>query len=56
MENSKKGLLLFRHRFYLYKEICPKGPKEIECMSHITYTSVVGSFIYAMLCIKLDIT
>ena len=55
MQNSKKGLLPFRHGVHLSKEQCPKTPQEIENMRQIPYASAVGSLMYAMLCTKPDI-
>lgn len=55
MQNSKKGLLPFRHRVHLSKEQCPKTPHEIEDMRRIPYASAVGSLMYAMLCTGPDI-
>ncbi|KAA0056349.1 gag/pol protein [Cucumis melo var. makuwa] len=49
MQNSKKGLLPFRHGVHLSKKQCPKKPQEIEDMRRIPYTSAVGSLIYATL-------
>ena len=54
MENSKKGLLLFRHRIRLSKGQSPKTPKEKELMSKEPYASAVSSLMYAMLCTRLD--
>ena len=50
MENSKRGLLLFRHGIHLSKDQSPKTPKEKELMSKKPYASVIGSLMYAMLC------
>ncbi|TYJ96910.1 gag/pol protein [Cucumis melo var. makuwa] len=55
MQNSKRGLLPFRHGVTLSKEQCPKTPQEVKEMRHIPYASAVGSLIYAMLCIRPDI-
>ncbi|TYK03188.1 gag/pol protein [Cucumis melo var. makuwa] len=55
MQNSKKGLLPFRHGVHLSKEQCPKTPQEVEDMRRIPYALAVGSLMYAMLCIKPDI-
>ncbi|TYK06123.1 gag/pol protein [Cucumis melo var. makuwa] len=55
MQNSKKGLLHFRHGVTLSKERCPQTPEEVEEMRYIPYASVVGSSIYAMLCTRPDI-
>ncbi|KAL4018316.1 hypothetical protein IC575_021907 [Cucumis melo] len=55
MQNSKKGLLPFRHGVHLSKEQCPKTPQEVEDMRRIPYASAVGSLMYAMLCTRPDI-
>ncbi|KAA0060254.1 gag/pol protein [Cucumis melo var. makuwa] len=55
MQNSKRGLLPFRHEVTLSKEQCPKTPQDVEEMRHIPYASVVGSLMYVMLCIRPDI-
>ncbi|KAL4038590.1 hypothetical protein IC575_002212 [Cucumis melo] len=55
MQNSKKGLLPFRHEVHLSKEQCPKTPQEVEDMRHIPYVSAVGSLMYVMLCTRPDI-
>ncbi|KAL0553858.1 hypothetical protein IC582_007762 [Cucumis melo] len=55
MQNSKKGLLPFRHGVHLSKEQSPKTPQEVEDMRRIPYASAVGSLMYAMLCTRPDI-
>ncbi|KAL0553606.1 hypothetical protein IC582_007506 [Cucumis melo] len=55
MQNSKKGLLPFRHEVHMSKEQCPKTPQEVEDMRRIPYASTVGSLMYAMLCTRPDI-
>ena len=55
MQNSKRGLLPFRHGVTLSKEQCSKTPQEVVEMRHIPYASVVGSLMYAMLCTRPDI-
>ena len=55
MENSKRGLISFRHGIHLSKKMCPSTPKEIERMSKIPYASAIGSIMYAMLCIRPNI-
>ncbi|KAL4013950.1 hypothetical protein IC575_026135 [Cucumis melo] len=52
MQNSKRGLLPFRHGVTLSKEQCPKTPQDVEEMRHIPYASAVGSLMYAMLCTR----
>ncbi|KAL0556527.1 hypothetical protein IC582_005041 [Cucumis melo] len=55
MQNSKKGLLLYRYGIHLSKEQCPKTPQEVEDMSNIPYASPAESLMYAMLCTRSDI-
>ena len=55
MENSKRGLLPFRHGIHLSKEQSPKPPEEKELMIKKPYASAVGSLMYAMLCTRPDI-
>ncbi|KAL4033283.1 hypothetical protein IC575_006370 [Cucumis melo] len=55
MQNSKRGLLPFRHGVTLSKEQCPKTPQDVEEMRHIPYASAIGSLMYAMLCTRPDI-
>ena len=55
MENSKRGLISFRHDIHLSKKMCPNTPEEIERMSKISYTLAIGIFIYAILYTRLDI-
>ncbi|KAA0065524.1 gag/pol protein [Cucumis melo var. makuwa] len=55
MQNSKKGLLLYRYGIHLSKKQCPKTPQEVEDMRKFPYASAVGSLMYAMLCTKPNI-
>ena len=55
IENSKKGLLPFKHGIHLSKEQSPKTPKEKKLMSKKPYALAVGSLMYAMICIRRDI-
>ncbi|TYK05792.1 gag/pol protein [Cucumis melo var. makuwa] len=55
MQNSKKGLLPFRHGVHLSKKQCHKTPQEVEDMRCIPYASVVGSLMYVMLYTRPDI-
>ena len=50
MENSKRGLVSFRHGIHLSKKMCSSTPEKIECMSKIPYALAIGSLMYAMLC------
>ena len=55
MQNSKRGLLLFRHGLPLYDDQRPKTLEEENMMRQIPYASVVGSLMYAMLCTRPNI-
>ena len=48
MQNSKRGLLPFKHGIHLSKEQFPKTPQEVEDMRHIPYASAVRSLMYVM--------
>ena len=41
--------------FKLTKEMCPKTQEEIDYMSKVPYSSIVGSLMYAMVCTRPDI-
>ena len=55
MQNSKKGLLPFRHGVPLFDDQKPKTQKEVDMMRQVPYASAVGSLMYSMLCTRLDI-
>ena len=55
MQNSKKGLLPFRHGVPLSDDQRPKAYEEENMMRQISYASAMRSLMYAMLCTKLDI-
>ncbi|KAH9753635.1 hypothetical protein KPL71_015142 [Citrus sinensis] len=55
MENSKTGLLPFRHGITFSKDQSPKTSEEIERMRRVPYAEAVGSLMYAMLCTRPDI-
>ena len=55
MDNSKKGLLPFRHGLMFSKEQCPKTQEERNLMDGIPYASIVGSLMFVMLYTRLDI-
>ena len=55
MQNSKKGLLPFRHGVPLFDEQRPKTSEEEKMMRQIRYASTMGSLMYVMLCTRLDI-
>ena len=55
MENSKRGLIPFRHDIHLSKKMCPNISKEIECISKIPYASTIRSLMYVVLYTRPDI-
>ena len=55
MDNSKKGLLPFKHGLTFSKDQCPKTQEERDHMAGVPYASAVGSLMYAMLCTRPDI-
>ena len=55
MHDSKKGFVLFIVGISLSSDQCLKTHTEIERMKEIPYASTVGSLIYVMLYIRLDI-
>ena len=55
MQNSKKGLLSFRNGVPLSDDQRSKTLEEENMMRQIPYASAVRSFMYAMLCTRLDI-
>lgn len=55
MENSKTGLLPFRHGITFSKDQSPKTSEEIERMRRVPYANAVGSLVYAILCTRPDI-
>ena len=55
MQNSKKGLLPFRHGVPLFNDQRPKTEEDVDMMRQVPYASAVGSLMYAMLCTRLDI-
>ena len=55
MQNSKKGLLPFRHGVPLFNDQRPKTEEDVDMMRQVPYASAVGSLMYAMFCTRLDI-
>ena len=52
MDNSKKDYLPIGHEIILFKKDYLTTPEERQCMSRISYASVVGSIMYAVTCTK----
>ena len=55
MQNAKPVSTPLTNHFKLSKEMCPKTQEDIEYMSKVPYSLVVGSLVYAMVCKRLDI-
>src|SRR3954465_14950485 len=56
MEKSKKGFLPMSHGVVLCKNQCPKTTEEQVEMSTVPYASAIGSFMYAMICTRPDVS
>jgi len=48
--------LFISQRIHLSKDICPITQIERDMMEKIPYASTIGSIMYAMLCIRLDVS
>ena len=44
------------HGIHPSKGMCPKTPKKRMGMDKIPYASIMGSIMYVMLCIRLDVS
>jgi len=55
MDKGKPVSVSFAEHFKLSTMQCPTSEKEKKEMSRVPYTSVVGSLMYALICIRLDI-
>ena len=55
MKNSKRGLLSLKHGISLSKIMCLTTFEEVQCMSKISYASMIGSLMHVMLCTRPDI-
>jgi len=56
MGNCKVMCIPFAAHFRLSAESCPQSEEDIENMSHIPYSSAVGSLMYAMVCTRPDLS
>eukprot|EP01018_Ginkgo_biloba_P039992 Gb_09614 [translate_table: standard] len=55
MQDAKSVSTPLARHFKLTKEMFPKTQEKIDYMSKVSYSSVVGSLMYAMVCTRLDI-
>ena len=55
IQNSKKGLLPFKHKVPLSDDQRPKTIEEENIMRKVSYASAMGRLMYAMLYIRPDI-
>ena len=55
MQNEKQVSTPLTSHFKLSKEMCPKMQEDINYMSKVPYSSMVGSLMYAMVCTRPDI-
>jgi len=55
MVEARSIITLLAGHFKLSSRHCPQSPKEEEEMSRVPYASVVGSLMYAMVCIRHDL-
>nr|GEY24810.1 hypothetical protein [Tanacetum cinerariifolium] len=56
MENSKKHNLPLHHGIKISKDLCSKTDKELDIMSRVPHASAIGSIMYAMTCIRPDVS
>ena len=55
IENFKKDYLPIGQKISLSKSDCPTTSQERAHISRISYASIVGSIMYAMTCMQLDV-
>ena len=55
IENFKKGYLLIGYGITLFKKDGSITPEERKRMSRISYASIVGSIMYAIMCMRSDV-
>ena len=50
MQNTKHVTTLLAAHFILSSALCLQSNEEVDYMSRVSYSSVVGSFMYVMVC------
>jgi hypothetical protein len=56
MQDSEKGFLPMSHGITLSKKQCPTDPDEQERMRVIPYALAIESIMYAMICMRPDVS
>ena len=56
MQNAKPITTLLATHFRLSFALCPQLDEGVDYMSRVPYSSVVGSLMYAMVCLHPDLT
>ena len=56
MDNYKPVSTPLAAYFRLFAECCPQSEEDIDRMSNVPYSSVVGSLMYAMVCTRPDVS
>ncbi|GKV46553.1 hypothetical protein SLEP1_g53526 [Rubroshorea leprosula] len=56
MRDAKPVSTLLASHFKLSTWLCPQSDEDLEYMSHVPYSSAVGSMMYAMVCTRPDIS
>ncbi|KAG8486285.1 hypothetical protein CXB51_019701 [Gossypium anomalum] len=56
MQSAKPVSTPLAAHFRLSSALSPQSDDEIECMSHVPYSSAVGSLMYAMVCSRPDLS
>ena len=55
MQNSKAVTTPSVAQFKLSSALCPQSDEEVDYMSRVPYSSVVGSLMYVMVCSSLNL-
>ena len=56
MQDAKVVSTPLASHFKLTKDMCPKTQEEVDKLSNIMYSLVIGSLMYAMICTQPDIS